>query len=54
MKQMAKREPLAWLPDDRYVYDLTWTEIAKIIVGCILAVVVVWAFLIGLLTVGQL
>jgi hypothetical protein len=53
MKQMARREPIAWLPDDCYVYDLTWREIARMAIGTSVALMVGWGFLLGLLALGQ-
>ncbi len=41
-EQLAHRDPLAWLPNDRYVYetDLTLKEWGKVITGSMLFVIV--------------
>jgi hypothetical protein len=40
MKQMAKRDPLAWMPGDRFLYAddalrLSWREVAQIALGAV-------------------
>ena len=50
-KQMAKREPLAWLPDDRYVYDdlsLTSREWLKVVAGSVFLVIAFAAIMLAL------
>jgi len=51
MKQMARR-PVAWLPDDHFLYadDLTRLragEVARLIVGGFIGMLVMWAVAFG-------